>query len=332
MSAAPEAFECRVSPRRTDLIDTRPDREVARRAAEQWGVLSTAELMDCGLSRHALHARATNGWLHRLYRGVYAVGHPNPSLEGRFIAAVRACGDGAVLSHYSAGALHGFVKWDDRYPEVTVTGNATRRHPRLRVHRTGELAGADVCWHRRIPLTSPARTLADLAGSLNDRSLRRAVRQAQSLRRVQISELVEVISRLGRRRGVRRLAHVIATGPAPTRSELEDLVLDLMLSGGLAHPDVNVPLMLDQQRVVPDFRWPTSRVVVEADGAAWHDHRLAREDDAERQALLEAHGERVVRVTWKQVVSQPRQTLVRLRAAGAPEAKSGPKRRCRVHR
>lgn len=329
MNARSRGVGCRVSQPRADLLDTRPDLEIARRAAEQWGVLSMAELRDCGLSRQAVQARASIGRLHRLYRGVYAVGHPNPPLEGRFIAAVKACGTGAVLSHYSAAALHGFVSWDDRYPEVTVIGSATRVHPRLRVHRTGELAAKDLTWQERIPLTSPARTLADLAGSLDDRSLRRAIRQAQSLRRVQLSQLADVIGRLGRRRGVRRLAEVIATGSAPTRSELEDLVLDLVLNGGLAHPDVNVPLMLDRRLVVPDFRWPAQRLVLEADGAAWHDHRLAREDDAERQALLEAHGERVVRVTWKQAVSQPRQTLVRLRAAGAPDEWSARNRRHR---
>jgi len=72
------------------------------------------------------------------------------------------------------------------------------------------------------------------------------------------------------------------------------------------------------RRVIPDFRWPAQRLVVEADGAAWHDHRLAREDDAIRQALLEAHGERVVRVTWDQVISHRRQTLARFTSAGAP--------------
>jgi very-short-patch-repair endonuclease len=73
-------------------------------------------------------------------------------------------------------------------------------------------------------------------------------------------------------------------------------------------------------RVVPDFRWAESRLVVEADGAAWHDSKLAREDDAERQALLEEHGDRVVRVTWTQAVSKPQQTIARIRAAGAPLA------------
>jgi hypothetical protein len=114
------------------------------------------------------------------------------------------------------------------------------------------------------------------------------------------------------------LARILATGPAPTRSVLEDAVLDLMLRGGLAHPDVNVPLWLDGRRVVPDFRWPEQRLIVEADGAAWHDNRLARQDDAERQALLEAHGERVVRVDWQQTVARSAQTFRRIVAAGAP--------------
>jgi very-short-patch-repair endonuclease len=70
--------------------------------------------------------------------------------------------------------------------------------------------------------------------------------------------------------------------------------------------------------VIPDFRWPAQRLVVEADGAAWHDHRFAREDDAERQALLERHGERVLRVTWSQAVARPHETVARLRAAGVP--------------
>jgi very-short-patch-repair endonuclease len=81
---------------------------------------------------------------------------------------------------------------------------------------------------------------------------------------------------------------------------------------------VNQPLVLGGRRVVPDFRWPEQRLVVEADGAAWHDTKLAREDDAQRQALLEAHGERVLRVTWDQAIARPAQTLARMRAAGAP--------------
>ena len=95
---------------------TRPDRWVAELAAEQWGVLSSEELRRCGLSLNAIAVRARNGWLHPLYRGVYAVGHCNLPLNGRFLAAVKACGPTAVLSHYSAAALYELVRWDDRPP------------------------------------------------------------------------------------------------------------------------------------------------------------------------------------------------------------------------
>jgi len=89
----------------------------------------------------------------------------------------------------------------------------------------------------------------------------------------------------------------------------------VILAAGLGQPDVNVPMTLDGRRVVPDFRWPQRKLVVEADSRTWHDNKLARDDDAERQALLEAHGERVVRVTWEQAVSARAQTIKRLRAA-----------------
>jgi very-short-patch-repair endonuclease len=96
-------------------------------------------------------------------------------------------------------------------------------------------------------------------------------------------------------------------------------LLDLIVSGGLVVPDVNRPLTINGRRVIPDFRWPQQRLVIEADGAEWHDFRVAREDDAERQAILEADGERVVRVTWDQAVRRQKQTLARLEAAGAPK-------------
>lgn len=149
------------------------------------------------------------------------------------------------------------------------------------------------------------------------------MRQAQSLRRVSTRQLTEQVSRIGPRRGVRKLRRILATGPAPTRSELEDIVLDLIVAGGLAHPEVNAPILLSGRRVIPDFRWPQQRLVLEADGAVWHDGRLAREDDAERQALLEAHGERVLRVSWTQAVAHPGQTLARIREAGAPPTPTG---------
>jgi hypothetical protein len=187
-------------------------------------------------------------------------------------------------------------------------------HPGIRVHRSS-LDAPDLTRHRGIPVTTPARTLLDLAAVVPPRALRRAVRQAHSLRLVSHRELTELLARSGRRPGTRALRAILADGSAPTRSELEDVVLDLILRGGLAMPDVNVPMILDGRRVIPDFRWPDRHLVVEADGAAWHDDPLARADDAERQALLEAHGERVLRVTWAQALGQPAQTLARIARA-----------------
>ena len=96
------------------------------------------------------------------------------------------------------------------------------------------------------------------------------------------------------------------------------MVFDLILDSGLTRPDVNKPLLLAGRRLIPDFRWPEQQVVVEADGGAWHDNQIAREDDAERQALLEEHGERVLRVTWSQAITRPGETVARIRAAGVP--------------
>jgi hypothetical protein len=282
-------------------------------------VLSLEELRDCGLSRKEVARRARNGWLHRVHRGVYAVGHRNPPLEGRFLAAVKACGPEAVLSHRSAAALWGILEWEERHPEVTVPQGLTRAHEGIRVHRSRHLDGRDRTHYQGIPITTAARTVADLAAHLPSNGVRRLVRRALALRLASVRELLELVERLAPRPGTSKLRRVIAAGPSPTRTDLEDMVLDLILRGGLAHPDVNVPIIVNGRRIVPDFRWPEQRLIVEADSVQWHGSRLAREDDAERQAWLEAAGERVLRVTWHQAVSQADRTLARFRAAGAPD-------------
>src|SRR4051794_656287 len=110
-----------------------PDVLVAELAARQWGVMSLEDLRRCGLSAKAVARRTRRGHLHPIHRGVYVVGHPRPPLEGRFVAAVKACGASAVLSHFSAAALWGIVAWDERHPEVTVPPTGTRVHVGLRV-------------------------------------------------------------------------------------------------------------------------------------------------------------------------------------------------------
>ncbi len=310
--------ESPLSPARRFSNDTRPDARVARAASEQWGVFTLAELCGHGLSKEGVLRRVRRGTLVRIYPGVYALGWLVGVPEARWLAAVKACGRSAVLSHRAAALLWGFLEHADVPPEVTVAGPGLRRVPGIRVHRSRLLTPSDVTRHHDIPVTTPARTLIDLAAVLGSRALRQAVRRAQGRRRVSLPQLLATMDRLGPRRGLAKLRRIIAGGPAPTQSVLEDRVLDLLLGGGFEHPDVNEPLVLSGRRVIPDFRWPAQRLVIEADGAVWHDHGVAREDDAERQAWLEAHGERVIRITWDQAVRHPNETLTRVDAAGAP--------------
>jgi hypothetical protein len=282
-----------MSPRRViGVLAEKPDTVVAERAV--WGVISTAELRDCGVPDEAIRHRVRSGRLHRVHRGVYAVGHPRLTQEGRFLAAVKACGPRAALSHFSAAVHWGLLEPIERFPDVTApTG---RTHWGINTHRSGSLL-SDVVVHRDIPTTTPQRTLQDLKRvKAPTKTLTRARRQAQTL----------------------GLIAPTSEPRAPTRSVLEDLVLDLITQAGFAHPDVNVPLRIDNATVIPDFRWPEQRLIVEADGAAYHDN--TRSEDAQRQALLEQHGERVIRVTYAQAANQRAQTVERLRRAGAPSA------------
>ncbi len=291
--------EWSLSPVRGGQATTEADRAVAKLAAGQWGVVTHAELLACGLSKKAVEVRVERGNLHSLYRGVYAVGHRNIALEGRFLAAVKACGVLAVLSHYAAAVLHALLKWDGR--PIDITAPSRHRHPRINAHRSDTIERIVV---RRIPVTPKLRTVIDLAKVADDATVKRALRQAK----FSAHELAQLPARLQ------------AFSAAPTRSTGEDIMLDLILAAGLQHPEVNAPYRLPTRTVYPDLRWPALRLIVEVDSAEWHDDPLARLDDAQRQAELEAQGERVLRVTYGQAKWQPERTLARLRAAGVPEA------------
>jgi hypothetical protein len=151
------------------------DRTIAAMAGRQYGVVSRAQLTALGVTRGHIQRRVGSGRLLRLHPGVYAVGHRAPRREAPWLAAVLACGDGAVLSHRSAAVLWQIADRERPRPEVTV--RARRRTPGLVVHR-GRLAGVDVVVHQSIPVTSPARTLADLAHDLGEDDLFRAAREA----------------------------------------------------------------------------------------------------------------------------------------------------------
>ena len=280
---------------------------MAELAAKQGGVISTAQLRALGLNKGAIQVRVRRGQLHRVHRGVYAVGHPAISRHGQFWAAVLACGSGAVLSHFAAAVLWGLLKWDDRLIEVTVVGSGGRGRPRLRIHRARSLHPHDRDRQYGIPVTSPARTLLDLAGSnLSDKALRRAVRQAQALHLVSTPRSPSCSNARTATAGSRGSPRSIADGPAATESGHEDVVLDLLLAAGFEHPVVNGTLVVDGKPYRPDLRWPAQQLILEVD-SGWHDGRLAQEDDAVRQADLEAIGERVLRTTREQAIRHPRQ-------------------------
>lgn len=289
-------------------------------AVGQHGLVTVANLRGLGMTTSDIAYRVGTGRLHRLHRGVYAVGHRVVSDEGRFLAAVLAVGPGAALSHLSAAALWGFRppgRADGTDVDVTVA-RRIRRRAGVRLHSVRALGAPDVTRRARIPVTTPARTLVDLADVLrSDRALRRVVHEAEVQRRVDHHQLAAQIERTTGRGAATRLGLVVSEGPAPTRSELEDRTLELLSRHGFPRPRMNA-LVPDVPRPVEvDFLFAGARLIVEADGRRYHETRLAREADSARQAMLEAAGYRVIRLSWAEVTRRELQTVRRLRSAFA---------------
>jgi predicted transcriptional regulator of viral defense system len=161
---------------RAEVVVRGLDREIARLAARQHGVVERGQLAAVGLGRGAIAHRIAEGRLHRIHRGVYAVGHPILTANGHRMAAVLACGPGAALSHASAAALWGIRPTGATRIDVTVRGAGGRaKRPRISVHRATGLQADEVTMHQAIRVTTPTRTLLDLASSLPRRALERAL-------------------------------------------------------------------------------------------------------------------------------------------------------------
>ena len=293
------------------------------RGGDQDGVIATRQLTACGIGSDAITVRVRRGGLHPVFRGVYAAGHAALTPTGLFTAAVLACGDGTVLSHHAAAAYHGMLKWHGGAVDVIVPRSAGRKIEGIRAHRT-TLDERDVWTRRALRVTSPARTILDVAAAKPFKPLRRMVRQALAEQKVNVRQLVDILHRNPRHRGAAKLRAVIAAGPVPTRSDLEDLALDLLDSAAIARPEVNPRLNLDGRDIRPDLLFRRLALVIELDSRRWHHDPLTQRDDADKQAILEAHGHRVLRITWRQIVDDPRQTLRRIRAALAAAASSAP--------
>jgi very-short-patch-repair endonuclease len=283
-----------------------PDHVIAAVATRQHGVISTRQLLDAGLSLSGISRRVRNGRLHREHRGVYSVGHVARSPARRWMAAVIACrrddsiaGEdeaipilerwGAALSHLSAAYLWGILPTKEGPVDISIPENGGKAERRgVRVHRCRTLIPAVVTLRAGIPVTTPARTLADLrkVASRGKRSLvsaselRRAIRQADVL----------------------GLPIGDDTSHDRTRSELERRFLCLCRRHGLPSPEVNVRI----DRYLVDFLWRDRNLVVETDGYRYHRGRVAFEDDRDRDIELRALGYEVIRLSDRQVRGEQR--------------------------
>jgi very-short-patch-repair endonuclease len=272
-----------------------PDVEIAQVAGRQYGAISSAQLQAAGLGRNAVAKRCKTGRLYRLHRGVYAVGHIAPSNERQWMAAVLALGDGAVLSHRSAAELWALLPSHEGPVDVSLPSrNGRRRRQGIRIHRPGLLEPGEVGRQRGIPVTSPARTLADLKSATPAHELRRAIRQADFLG--------------------------LPTGPDvevdKTRSELECRFLWLCARHHLPKPKVNMRIGM----MTVDFCWVEQRLIVETDGYRYHGGREAFESDRARDLRLRTLGYQVLRLSHRQVFDEGGRVVNTLRAVLTPSS------------
>jgi very-short-patch-repair endonuclease len=283
------------------------DRAIGQIAARQHGVVSVKQLHAASADSSAIKRRVAAGRLHRVHQGVYAVGHPRLSDRGRWMAAVLACRDGAVLSHRSAGELWGIVRSSARRPpeagggegspvDVTVPGTGGRRRQRgIRIHRSSTLIPAECTRRDGIPVTNPARTLSDLARILSGTQFAAVLREAEFLRLP--------IRAAGEQARARQ-------NVARTRTELEALFLAVVRRHRLPPPEVNVKI----DRYEVDFLWRAERLIVEVDGWVAHRTRSAFEEDRARDTRLKLLGFDVFRFTWRQIEAEPKAVAATIRA------------------
>jgi hypothetical protein len=246
---------------------------------------------------------------------IYAVGHRQLSQNGHYLAAVAAVGGGAVLSHRAAAAIWKLTPSDPRCEIDVAVAGSVRTRPGVRVHVVRSLPDTDRARQAGIPVTTPARTLLDLAGVVGERALARAVHEGEVQGIVTNAELRERLRCVSGRREKGVLEALVQEGPVRTRSDLEDATFALLRRHGFPRPHANDGLPGLPAWVEVDFHFPSTHVVVEVDGDRFHGTRWRRRLDARKQALLEAAGYRVIRLTWEQVTADQAQTSLRIRRA-----------------
>lgn len=290
--------------------DATGDETLARVASRQHGVATRRELLAAGLTVAEIKSRIQAGSLIRVHRGVYRVGHAAPSVEARYMAAVKACGDRALLAGRAAGYLHCLFRGEAPRPEVLTRG--PRHVDGITTHRRRARDDeADATVVRGIPATCVARTIVDLAAELTPAQLARTVHQAMVVHRVEPDDVEAILSRRHNWPGCRALRAVLWGETPVTLSRLESRFLQRLKEGGLPRPDCNHPA---GGRFV-DCRWPDHRLTVELDSYRYHRTRHAWEQDRKREREARARGDDFRRFSYDDVFDDPRAMLRELSKA-----------------
>jgi very-short-patch-repair endonuclease len=288
-----------------------------RLAERQHGVVARWQLIAIGFSSRQIEHRVANGRLHPTWRGVYAVGRPQVSQHGRWMAAVLACGPQAVLRHRSAAALWGIWR-EARSIEVSILTDRIRRRPGIQVYRRMNLEPGDIGRHRGIPVTQPICTLVDLAVRLPAAQLEAAVNEADKLGLVDPETLRAGLDQRAGRRGVPALRKLLDRRTFTlTDSELERRFLPIARRVGLGNPETG-------RRVngfKTDFYWPELGLIVETDGLRYHRTPTQQAKDRVRDQTHAAAGLTTLRFTHAQIAHEADHveamlSAVRLRLSG----------------
>ncbi|HKQ17363.1 MAG TPA: type IV toxin-antitoxin system AbiEi family antitoxin domain-containing protein [Solirubrobacterales bacterium] len=270
---------------------------MASLAGRQHGVVSRSQLLEIGVPAATIHGWVRRGHLHPLHRGVYAVGHPRVSQEGRWLAAILACGPGAVLSHGPAGQLLWIVSRTERYAlHVSLIRGRDRSPAGIVTHRPRSLERRDTTTRQGIPTTTATRTVWDLATTSTPTAIRRAFEQAEKLNLLDRDRLGSLLAAQPSHKGAATLHVLLGEAVLPlaeTRSRLEEIVFETCRDHSLPLPATNVPLFGHEV----DFLWSDARFVVEADGGD-HLNRRQRDRDNARDIELARAGYLVRRYSW----------------------------------
>jgi hypothetical protein len=305
-----------------DQISESRSRQAWDLAKRQYGVITRGQLIGLGFTPKAIKHRVHVGRLHPVIRGVYAVGRPNLTREGRWMAAVLASGPGAALSHRSAAALWGFGKEHPAYIDVSVARPSEARITGVRCHRRPSLPSQEVDLRRGIPLTAPVRTFLDLATVTGPKTLERSINEADKLDVIDADALRRALDDHAGEPGIRLLRHVLDKHTFRlSDDELERLFRPLAAAAGLPTPLTKHMV----NRFEVDFFWPNLGLVVETDGWRYHRTPSAQTRDALRFQIHVANGLTPLRFSHHQVKYEPRhvediliKTAANLRGHPAP--------------